>query len=167
MSDYFLVGEQWLLVGRCCYCSTERRKLFPLVPNLYAKLSKPYPGCRFIFPECHTIPLNFLYTELFVTLNMCTTCVFCSSVLWDRYRASVPLLLGLAEDECGGPEAGGKTHGRLLERSTGGRGQPLQTAHRSDTSPVCKMFRALKLKVKKLKVDTSSLNFTTLLRHTK
>lgn len=65
---------------------------------------------------------------------MYTTCVFCSSVLWDWDCASVPLLLGPAEDERGGQEVGGKTHGRLLERSTRGCGQPLQAAHRSDTS---------------------------------
>lgn len=65
---------------------------------------------------------------------MFTLCVFSRSVLRDRDRASVPLLLGTAEDECGGQAVGEKTHGRLLERSPRGCGQPVQTAHRSDTS---------------------------------
>lgn len=59
--------------------------------------------------------------------------LFSSSVLWDRDCASVPLLLDPAEDERGGQEVGGKTHGCLFERSARGCGQPLQAAYRSDS----------------------------------
>lgn len=89
----------------------------------------------------------FRYRTIFFSVQ---TCDFCSSGLWDRHRASVPLLLGAAEDERGGQEAGGKTHGRLLKRGTGGRGQPLQTAHKSDMGWLFPPFNLTLLQMNKI-----------------
>lgn len=62
---------------------------------------------------------------------------FPPSVVRDRNRASLPLLLDAAEDECGGQALGGETHGRLLKRGAGGGDESVQGAHRSGSPSLC------------------------------
>lgn len=51
-------------------------------------------------------------------------------ILWDRYRAAVPFLLGIAEDERGGSAARREAYGCLPQGSTRGGGKPVQERDR-------------------------------------